>query len=33
VPEYENVIDWEKIQFIFVLVTCPLLRKQIASYL
>jgi len=31
--EYKIVIDWEMIHFIFVLVTCTLSRKQIASYL
>jgi len=31
--EYENVIDWAMIHFIFVLVTCILSREQIASYL
>jgi len=29
----QNPIDWEKIQFRFILVTCAISRKEIANYL
>jgi len=31
--KYQNPINWEKIQFSFISVTCALSRKEIANYL